>query len=240
MSDVKSRHILTLLEILLQGGRFNYVELTTEEVAKKINKSQQAASKHLIELERDELIERHKKGRKFCIKITEKGFLEVQNLYTILKNTLESSKKMEFEGIVVSGMGEGAYYMSLEGYRKQFKEKLGYIPFPGTLNIKLTEKIFILTKKELIKYPSTFIEGFNDNIRTYGWVRCYHCIISKINNDLKFQEKNDATIKPIDGEIVILERTHYDETMLELISPIPLKEKLGLKIGEKIKLKLSL
>lgn len=239
MSDIKPRHILTLLEILLEGGRFNFVEFTTEEVAKKINKSQQAASKHLIELERNELIERHKKGRKFCIKLTEKGFFQVQNLYVTLKNAIELSKKIEFEGTVVSGMGEGAYYVSLDGYKKQFKDKLGYIPFPGTLNIKLTEKTFMLTKRELINNQSVFIEGFNDNIRTYGWVKCYHSIITKSKDNERLTEKNSMT-KSVEGEIVILELTHYDETMLEVISSVSLKENLGLKIGDKVKLRVIL
>ncbi len=238
MADIKPRHILTLLEILLQGGRFNFIEFTTEDIAKKINKSQQAASKHLIELEKNELIERHKRGRRFCLKLTDKGFLEVQNLYAILKNAIEKSKKMEFEGTVVAGMGEGAYYVSLEGYKKQFEQKLGYIPFPGTLNIKLTEKIFMLTKRELINNSGIFIKGFNDNVRTYGWVKCYHSSIAKINKDSL--ETKDSHVKSFEGEIVILERTHYDETMLEVISPISLKDNLGLKIGDKVKLIVTL
>ena len=48
-------------------------------------------------------------------------------------------------------MGEGSYYMSLKGYKKQFKEKLGYEPFPGTLNLKLEDKIYMDKKKEMIK-----------------------------------------------------------------------------------------
>ena len=40
-------------------------------------------------------------------------------------------------GTVQSGLGEGAYYMSLRPYTDQFLEILGFSPFPGTLNVQL-------------------------------------------------------------------------------------------------------
>ena len=36
-------------------------------------------------------------------------------------------------GVVVTGLGEGAYFVAK--YAKLFKEKLGFAPFHGTLNI---------------------------------------------------------------------------------------------------------
>ena len=42
-------------------------------------------------------------------------------------------------GRVVGGLGQGQYYISRKGYRHQFIQKLGFVPFPGTLNIKLDE-----------------------------------------------------------------------------------------------------
>jgi riboflavin kinase, archaea type len=40
---------------------------------------------------------------------------------------------MDFRGKVISGVGEGAYYVS--AYSKKFKEILGWEPYPGTLNV---------------------------------------------------------------------------------------------------------
>ena len=84
------------------------------------------------------------------------------------------------EGHVVSGMGEGAYYMSLEGYRKQFRQKLAMTPFPGTLNIEAFRSVSIRSRRDLV-HPSVFIDGFSDKLRTYGWVRCYPV---ELNNEL--------------------------------------------------------
>jgi riboflavin kinase, archaea type len=133
---------------------------------------------------------------------------------------------MDFEGNVISGMGEGAYYMSLEGYRRQFREKLGYEPYPGTLNIRLTDQIYMKGRLELGKHPSTFINGFNDGTRTYGWVKCYRATI------------NDGAID--NAAVLVLERTHYDDSMLEVIAPISIKQAAGIKNGDRIKVQVRL
>ena len=173
--DIKLQQILTMVHLLLLGARHNYIEVTTRELSRSINRSQQSASKHLLDLESVGYIDRIRKGHSIRIRITDKGYLQINSLYEKLQSAFESSVGgvITFEGHVVSGMGEGAYYMSLEGYRKQFREKLGYEPFPGTLNIKLSDPISMHSRRDLITHPSIFIEGFSDKLRTYGWVRCY-------------------------------------------------------------------
>ena len=60
----------------------------------------------------------------------------------ILQNTLDSHPSyVEIKGTLVSGMGEGAYYMSLKGYTKTIQIKNWLCSFPGTLNVKIDKKI---------------------------------------------------------------------------------------------------
>ena len=147
MTELKIQHILTLSYLLSKGAKHNYVTITTSSLGKNIKKSQQAASKHLLELEQNNFIERLVSGRNISVKITTKGFSEMVKLSAILQKSLDSSPShVELKGILVSGMGEGAYYMGLKGYTKQFKPKIGYIPFPGTLNIDWIKKFI---KKQL-------------------------------------------------------------------------------------------
>jgi riboflavin kinase, archaea type len=221
------QHVLILSELLLCGAKNNFIELTTTEIAEKIKRSQQLASKELLDLEFLGYIKRNKKSKKYAIKVTERGYQEVYNLFLFLKNAIESFKYVvNFEGRIISGMGEGAYYMSLDGYKKQFKEKLGYEPYPGTLNIKLNSMLYIEAKKEMLKYPSILIEGFSDQSRTFGWVKCYPAYI------------NDST--NINSSILILERTHYDDSIIEIIAPFSIKEQFSLKNGDYIKLKVKM
>jgi riboflavin kinase, archaea type len=227
MPEIKLQHILTLIELLSKGARHNFVEVTTTLLGKDIGRSQQAASKHLLDLETSGYIERLKKGQKYAVKVTDKGYSEIQSLYLSLRAALESAPEtMDFEGNVISGMGEGAYYMSLEGYRRQFREKLGYEPYPGTLNIRLTDQIYMNGRLELGKHPSIFINGFSDGTRTYGWVKCYRATI------------NDGAID--NAAVLVLERTHYDDSMLEVIAPTSIKQTAGIKNGDRIKVQVRL
>lgn len=141
MSELKIQHILTLAELFTKGARYNFVPITTSSLGKSIRKSQQAASKHLMELEANGYVERLRSGQKVSVRITTKGHAEMIKIFSVLKSSLESIPAyLEFKGTISSGMGEGAYYMSMKGYTKQFKTKLGYVPFPGTLNVKLKDK----------------------------------------------------------------------------------------------------
>ena len=226
MNNITFQHIVILSELLLCGAKNNFVELTTNEIAKKIKRSQQLASKELLDLEFFGCIKRNKKSKKYTIKVTERGYQQVYDHFLFLKTAVESFKHViDFEGHIITGMGEGAYYMSLDGYKKQFKEKLGYEPYPGTLNIKLNSMLFVEAKKEMLKYPSINIEGFSDQSRTFGWVKCYPASI------------NDS--KNINSSILILERTHYDDSIIELIAPFSIKEKFSLKNGDYVKLKVN-
>jgi riboflavin kinase len=120
MSDLKIQHILTLTQLLSKGARYNFVQVTSSSLGKSIKKSQQAASTYLLELENNGLIERIMKGRKISVKITQKGYSEIAKLNSVLSSSLSSSaSNIELSGSVISGLGEGSYYMSLKGYTKQ-------------------------------------------------------------------------------------------------------------------------
>jgi riboflavin kinase, archaea type len=225
MPELKVQHILTLAELLAKGARYNFVVITTTSLGKSINKSQQAASKHLLELERDGYVERIRSGHRVSIRITTKGYSEMSKISTILKSSLESSPSyIEFKGTMISGMGEGAYYMSMKGYTKQFKSKLGYVPFPGTLNIKLKDKEFTEAKHALGTHKGIMINGFSDGKRTYGWVKCYP---AKINN-------------LIEAALITLERTHHDDTVIELISSENIKKVAKLSTGSQISVRVPI
>lgn len=202
MADIKIQHILTLSYLLSKGAKHNYITLTTSELGKNIQKSQQAASKHLLELEQDGFIERLISGRNMSVKITPKGYTEMVHLSTVLRKSLEPpASEVNLKGRVVSGMGEGAYYMSLKGYAIQFNEKIGYMPYPGTLNVKLEKKEFTESVRQLDSLEGKIIEGFSDQKRTYGWVKCF-----------------PARVNSFDCHLIRLERTHHDTSVVELIS----------------------
>ena len=122
------------------------------------------------------------------------------------------------EGIVVTGLGEGAYFMSMPHYKNEIKKKLGFDAFPGTLNIKNDkENIDPFKKINPIR-----ITGFKKNNKTFGGVSCYK---AKINN--------------IDGAIIIPDINKHKEDIIEFVAPIHIKSKLNIKDGDKIKIELK-
>ena len=223
MPDLKIQHIITLAELLSKGARYNFVQITTSSLGKSIKKSQQAASKHILELEDGGFIERGMTGRQLSVKITQRGYSELVKLHSILGSSLGSSPSyLELNGSVISGLGEGAYYMSLNGYTKQFKTKIGYVPFPGTLNIKLNHLQAAQIIQQLDDLDNVVIDPFSDGKRTYGWVKCFHVTL---NNSIKC-------------ELIRLERTHHDNSVIELISKNNLRRTARLKTGSKVTIKI--
>jgi len=215
------KHLFTLYKLAELGACSRTVKVSTEYLAEKMGTSQQTASRHLIELEKRDQIKRTITQEGCLIKITDSGIAELKKLYSNLRLIFEAAypPSVTLEGVLFTGLGEGAYYVTKEGYRKQFMEKLGFDPYPGTLNLKLTTEYDVKTRSELEAYPAIEIQGFKNESRTFGPVKCYPAII---NNKLK-------------GAVVYAMRSHYDASVLEVVAPVFLRGRLKLKDGNKVK-----
>jgi riboflavin kinase len=214
-------HLYMLLKLAEMGAYRRIAKISTEFLAEKIGISQQTASRYVIELERKGWIQRTITPEGSLIKIDDQGVRELQKLYSSLKVVLETPypPSVTLEGTVFTGLGEGAYYITKEHYRKQFIEKLGFEPYPGTLNLKLSTDYDIKTRMELEAYPAVEINGFQNEDRTFGLVKCYPAIIG---NKVK-------------GALITALRSHYDASVLEIIAPVCLRKALCLKDGNKVK-----
>ena len=192
------------------------IKISSKDFAEKINQSVQTAARKLKELENAGYIERTiNKDGQFLV-ITEKGKRLLYKEYLDYKKIFEGEEKICIEGRVTSGVGEGKYYVSLEGYRKQFIEKLGFDPYPGTLNLKIPKEQMYF-RRLLDEEEGIHIDGFKTEDRTFGEVKAFKCRINGIK-----------------GAVVIPQRTHYSKDILEIIAPVCLREKLNLEDGDKV------
>jgi riboflavin kinase len=219
------RQLYTLLKLAEMGAHRRTAKISTEYLAEKLGTSQQTASRYLIELERNGWIIRSVTPEGCLIMIGDLGTAELKKLYSNLRFLIEATypPSVTLEGVVFTGLGEGAYYIGKENYRKQFIERLGFDPYPGTLNIKLTTDYDIRTRKELEAYPAIEIQGFKNEDRTFGLVKCYPVIIE---NKVK-------------GALITALRSHYDVSVVEIIAPVCLRKHLNLKDGHKVKLEVA-
>jgi riboflavin kinase len=218
------QYLYTLLKLAEMGAHKRTAKISTQYLAEKLGVSQQTASRYLIELERKRWIQRTITPEGSLIKIDDTGTKELQKLYSNLRFLIEAAypPSITLEGTVFTGLGEGAYYITKEHYRKQFIEKLGFDPYPGTLNLKLTTEYDLKTRTELEAYPAIEIEGFKNEDRTFGVVKCYP---ATIGNKIK-------------GALISALRSHYDISVLEIIAPVCLRKHLNLKDGHKVKVEI--
>ena len=112
---------------------------------------------------------------------------------------------MEMKGWIVSGLGEGGLYV--KKYSRYFLEKLGFEPYPGTLNVKVAKppvlkNPLLITPEEGGLFP----------------VECFDAIInSKVRG---------AIVRPV--------KTAHQKDILEIIAPLNIKEYFNLKEGDSI------
>ncbi len=221
---MKPSHLLALYKLSKMGATDKEVVCSTSDVAKGIGSSQQTASRRLIEMEKLGLLERTRNGRDQRVRITGEGLRQLSDMYLNLKRVFEAPKKdLVISGTVFTGLSEGSYYMSLDGYRKQFMSKLGFDPFPGTLNLRVVKED-LNDRKILDTYPFVYIEGFANEKRTYGPAKCFRAVV---NDQVKC-----AIVLPI--------RAHYGEGVVELIAPVSLRKQFKLVDGDEVSVRVPI
>jgi len=204
------------------GAQGRAVQVSTTNLAEKLGVAQQTISRHLINLERLGLIERHMTARGELVKLTDSGTEELRNVHLGLRSILEEVPTfILIEGEIFTGLGEGAYYISQKGYREQISDKLGFDPYLGTLNLKLKSNLDLQARRELDAYPAIELSGFKTGLRTFGPVKCYKALI------------NDKA----EGAVVTALRSHYKASVLEVIAPTYLRDQFKLKDGDKVRVK---
>jgi riboflavin kinase len=218
------RDLFTLLKLTEMGAHRRTAKISTEYLAEKLGIAQQTASRYLIELEKKGWIKRNITPEGSLIRIDDVGIKELQKLHSNLRLWIEAAypPSITLEGTVFTGLGEGAYYTQKEFYKKQFIEKLGFEPYPGTLNLKLATEYDLKSRMELEAYPAIEIQGFKNEDRTFGVVKCYPAVAG---NKVKCA-------------LITALRSHYDNSVIEIIAPVNLRKQLELRDGQKLKVEI--
>jgi riboflavin kinase, archaea type len=125
--------------------------------------------------------------------------------------------QLTVSGRLFSGMGKGRYYVGHPEYQKRFKQVLGYVPYPGTLNIKLEDIAVIEELKRLRSSGGVRVESFTSDGESFSALNCF-----------------DGELRGEKVTLLFIDVTYYNETVAELISPAYLRGRLGLKDGDNV------
>ncbi len=209
----------TLYVLAQQGAVHRSITITTSDLGELLNISQQTASRRISACVEKEYIERIHSANGMQVKITQQGQLVLKNVLKGLELAFtETERKVIINGKVVQGIGEGAYYVEI--YAPHFQKVLGFRPYPGTLNVQVQDNESKMAVKKMRQGPPLIVKGFSHKGRTFGDVICYRV---KINSK-------------IDAAVVVAQRTHHSENILEIIAPVNLRDELGLNDGDQITL----
>ncbi len=120
-------------------------------------------------------------------------------------------------GKVIAGMGDGKKFVSLPWFKRQVAEIFNFEPYPGTLNVMLTEDSSgilssIINEKGGFKIIPE--EGYSSGF-LYRALICFRCI-------------------RVIGAIVRPSVPGYPENIMEIVAPLHLREFLGLNDGDEI------
>ena len=207
-----------LKKLALMGANNKPLEISSVEFASHMDTSPQTAARKLKGLEDEMLITRQILHSGQLVSITKNGLEALQKEFNDYQSIFGNGDKKFLAGKVITGLGEGQYYISLEGYRMQFIKKLGFTPYPGTLNLKLDTQSIDIRKKIS---PNIKISGFTKDNRTFGNGSCF-----------------DVMIEDIRGAVIVPERTHYPEDIIEIIAPVNLREYLKVRDGSNVEVEI--
>jgi riboflavin kinase len=127
------------------------------------------------------------------------------------------SKNRVLTGKIVSGIKQGVFFTQLDWVQEQCLEKLGFKPYPGTLNLEIAHENMAIIEDlrpqegvELVPPNSNFCSGFVFPI----------------------------TVEGISGAIVApaADVRVHGENVIEIISHLGLKDALGVKDGDFVSL----
>ncbi|MBI5000764.1 MAG: DUF120 domain-containing protein [Euryarchaeota archaeon] len=221
MPRLEPRLLAVLKELALMGALDGCVSIRSEELGRRMGVSQQSASSYLLKLAEGGYISRQMRARGQSVRLAPKGKGALGAEHEAYRRIFSGAGSLEIAGRVVSGMGEGQYYLSRAPYKRRMREILGAEPFKGTLNLRISgrdgAKVEMLRSSE-----GEAVAGFEEDGRTFGAVRCFR-----------------AEIGGIAALVVMPVRSHYSD-VLEVVAAVHLRAALGLRDDDEVSLKVIL
>ncbi len=131
-----------------------------------------------------------------------------------------NASAVTLEGRLCSGLGEGAGFTALDWVEHQFHAKLGFWPYPGTVNLHLTGSDWDMARNAMQAAAGIAIEpppGFCA-------AKCFTVTIAG----------------RIEAAAILPDVADYPADKLEIVAPVAVRRELRLNDGDRVTLQLQI
>src|SRR5579862_7345569 len=216
----KAEEVRVLRTLAGLGAARAPVDLSARELGVRLAMSQQQADRYLVVLEKRGWVTRRLSGRRQRLSVTPSGWETLRSEFHALRRLFEGPSRLRIAGLVTSGLGEGRYYLSQPGYVVQFAERLGYKPYPGTLNVRVRADD-LEAVGGVRDWSGIRIDGFQAGGRTFGGATCF---VARLGGH--------------PSHLIVPDRTHYQD-VIEVIAPECLRDALHLKDNDAVEVEVE-
>jgi len=134
----------------------------------------------------------------------------------------KSQPREKIRGLLTSGASKGQHFTQIDWARRQFIEKLGIDPFPGTINVIVDEPESMSVWGRIKNTPGVSIDNPNSGPHDCN-ARCYQVSIEG----------------QVDAAIVLPEVADYSTNRIEIIAETGVREALGLNDDDSLILEIE-
>jgi len=136
---------------------------------------------------------------------------------------MASSKKIT--GVIFTDLGQGASFMGLEWVQRVIRERVGFAPHPGTLNLRLESP----EEMELWKDLRMSMKGVDVPPAEASFCHA-RCFLARIDGP------SGGQTDPKTVAVLVPEVDNYPPDKLEVIAPFHVKDALDIKDGDRLTL----
>jgi riboflavin kinase len=135
------------------------------------------------------------------------------------KQVLMTNETMRFAGEVVSGLGQGTYFSSLEWLHRQLQAAFGFVPAPGTFNVRIAGAD-VARFQQLPQRSGVLIVPPDP---AFCAAKCFR-----------------ARLGAVAGALVIPLVPNYRSDVLEILAPVHLRDALRVADGDRVEVWIEL
>ncbi|MBI2359484.1 MAG: CTP-dependent riboflavin kinase [Deltaproteobacteria bacterium] len=122
----------------------------------------------------------------------------------------------KISGLVFSDLGRGASFMALAWVQQSVRERLGFSPYPATLNLRLE------SPEEVAAWREVKQEIAGVDLPPPDPSFCHACCFLV---DIEGRQRGAVVVPEVDG---------YPPNKIEVIAPVRLKDELPARDGDRI------